>query len=220
MRGYMAMVPDDTKALLKAYDWDDAIPRLLHYALQRIRRNSWKGISGSSQLAQDIVQDAVLKIHTGERSWDPATHPDLFIYLKGVIKSMISHAVLSPQNKRQILESSMSVENETPFLETVSSGLPSPLQNIAAQEAEKDANEFICNLIDYLHDDPPLMKIVECILDDIVKPRDIAQKLNIDINEVYNRQKRLCRAFENFKLTLDKAIKKDTPEGGDRDEQS
>jgi len=216
----MNSIPESTKILLKAYDWDDVTPRLLRYALKKVRFLTWKGIPNSGEIAQDIVQEAILKTWSGERSWIPETHPDLFIHLKSVIKSLISHAVSSPQNTRQIFESSIFPESNTSFFDTVESKSPSPLQNIAKQEDEKEANEFICNFIDYLHDDTPLTKMFECILDGIDKPRDIAKELNIDVTEVYNLRKRLCRAYENFKSDLDKTEKENISEGGDIDGQA
>ena len=199
----MTLIPKTTQLLLDNYDWEDTAPRLLKYALQKVRCLTWKGVPKSGEIAQEVVQEAIVKTFSGERSWFPEKHPDLFIHLKSVIKSLISHAVNSMHNTKHVFESSIYPENNTSFFEKKESEVTSPLQNILEEEAEKEANEFLYNLTDYLHDDTALIKLLECFIDGINKPRDIAKKLNIDIAAVYNLQKRMRRAYENFKSTLD-----------------
>ena len=89
------------------------LPRLLRYAVM---------LTGDSHLAQDLVQDVMVKVHTKWRSVAAADHPHLYV------KTMITRAFISWRRRwavRNVLTSGSEIDGE-------------PVADHAASVADRD----------------------------------------------------------------------------------
>lgn len=64
-------------AFLRKQEWGDLRVELLRFAMPRCK---------SRELAEDLVQDAIIKVMTGDSSFDPSQHPSVARYMMGAIK--------------------------------------------------------------------------------------------------------------------------------------
>ncbi|MBZ0166142.1 MAG: hypothetical protein K8I00_04985 [Candidatus Omnitrophica bacterium] len=186
----MNTIPADVKQLLDQHDWDDTIPRLIKYAVTKIRRLSWYQEQGgqvaAGKMAEDFVMDAIVKIYQGQRQWDPETMPDLLIYLFGVLRSEINHH-------------SHSLENRClHFLDALSDRRQKDAQTA---DTDKMPDGFMEGFLAEIKDAPRLAEVA-ALLAAGRKPAAIAQELNIDVNEIYNLRKVLKRRLENYLTRL------------------
>lgn len=201
----MPEIPDNIRRLLEEHGWGDTMPRLLKFAISRIRRLSWYGKRGGevaiSRMAQDFVMDAIAKVYAGERKWNPETCPDLLKYLIWVIHSDTNHAAQSSENKSTIerddKDEFIKQEMEK-FLEQMQQFIPLPGDYLLKEEQRQQDEEYLSGFIDFLDDDRPLVGIVECIMDGIEKPRDMATKLGVGVQEIYHMKKRLRRRLKEY----------------------
>jgi hypothetical protein len=97
------VVLDERKRqLLQEYPWDEAYPKLVAFAEWLIQGKYWNGnVLPKGQTAESIVRDVIAKTFTEERNWDP-DRGDLFVWLKWVIRSDISHLARSASNRKDI----------------------------------------------------------------------------------------------------------------------
>ena len=82
-------------ALLAAADWASIGVQLTAYAAYVARCYRW-GAGAADAMAQglaaeDLAAVAIRKVWTGERRWSPERQPELLLFLKGVVKSEMSH---------------------------------------------------------------------------------------------------------------------------------
>lgn len=190
--------------LLEAHPWEETIPRLLAHASSKSKRLFWKGIYGGplpeGNEVEDLVYQAIEKVLTGQRQWDPTTSPDLFLFLKGVVDSSLSHLARSWEN-RYVRKETTSVaatdnaedEHGTGIIDCVPATASNPEEMLLQQEDEARCEELFLIIFDSLEDEPLLQKILECLLDDVEKPADIAEKLSVPVKEIYNARKKLQR---------------------------
>ena len=88
---------------IRQADWTRISLRLTLHAAARVKRWRWR--TGNHQdLADglepgDIACQAIARLLTGQRAWDPERHPDLFEYLKGVVNSLVSNLGMSKDNQ-------------------------------------------------------------------------------------------------------------------------
>jgi hypothetical protein len=93
------------KDLIENQDWDDIIKRLTSYANHLVAGNSWlqsrAGLPPGGKGGEDYAMNAIRKLFesekTGKRKWDPE-RVNLFVFLKGVVRSDISTDVESVEN--------------------------------------------------------------------------------------------------------------------------
>ena len=179
-------IPANVKQLLDRHDWDDTIPRLIKFALIKIKRMSWYQQQGghvaAGKMAEDFVMDAIVKVYKGQRQWDPDAMPDLLIYLLGVVRSEIHHH-------------SQSLENRClQFLDTLSPQRQKSAESAADQPV---AEGFLDGFLQDIKDEPQLAKIASLAAAG-KKPRDIAAELHIHVTSVYNARKVLRRRLEEY----------------------
>ncbi|MDD5286787.1 MAG: hypothetical protein PHD54_13105 [Desulfuromonadaceae bacterium] len=196
--------------LLNQHPWEVTIPKLEAHALNKSRRLFWRSIYGGhlpgGKEVVDLVQQSIEKVLYDQRKWDPDANPDLFIYLKGIVDSDINHLADSEDNKLTRSETKLvsgadceGDETEISFFDLKPSDLPSPVEILLQEEEEDLAYKFFWGFHESLSDKPRLQKIVECILDDVDKPADIAQKLGEHVNDIYNARKQLQRRLEEYR---------------------
>ena len=56
----------------------------------RAKRRGVDSVLPEGQEAADLVHEAVEKVLSGERQWDPVSVPDLQVYLTGVVRSGVA----------------------------------------------------------------------------------------------------------------------------------
>lgn len=194
----MAEILPEIRAKLDKYDWNDAYPRLVKFALSRIRGRYWYGNKGNDnaagQQAEDFVSAALVKTYDGTRVWNPQTCSNLLDFLFGVIRSDINHAAESLCNKK-----TTELEAEGNILDQPQQSFSSPRDELEVQEQD----EYLFGFIGFLKDEPVLIKMVEYIMDGILTPKEMALKLGIDVYEVYNHKKRLGRRLKEYRKTKD-----------------
>ncbi len=199
--------------LLEAHPWDETIPRLIAHALRKSRRLFWRGIRGGplpeGNEIQDLVSEAIEKVLTGQRKWDPDTNPDLFLLLRSVVDSDLNHLTDCWDNGAMQSESVTFTEGgcdcsgqEVSIFDRTSSQSATPEEEVLQNEDEARCEAFFWGFYDALSDKPTLQKIVECIYDDTPKPADIAQKLGIPVNDIYNANKQLTRRLKEYQKSM------------------
>ena len=106
MRQATALRMDPTvEQALREVDWADLGVRLTAYAVWKARNLAWRHGRGELSLGartpDDLAADAILKVLSGERGWDPRRGP-LLPYLQGVVDSLLSHAAATPDVSRTL----------------------------------------------------------------------------------------------------------------------
>ena len=80
-------------AALRAAPWPQIRAKLLRFAVSRCK---------SRQRADDLVQDALVKVMSPTSSWNPATQPDVTRYLMGAIMMNLSTDRRSARARRDV----------------------------------------------------------------------------------------------------------------------
>jgi len=153
--------------------------------------------------AEDIVTEAILKIYEGERAWSPDRNPDLLEHLKSIIDSDLNHLAEGSENRTIRTAAVLRSENENgsngvEVIDNTSASDPSPDEEIIKQEDERQSNAFLFAFIDFLNSEKELITVVECIMDGLQKPKDIARKLTMNVLDVNNLQKKMRRRLWEF----------------------
>jgi hypothetical protein len=95
----------DVEETLRGVDWADIGVRLTGYALWKTRNLAWRLGRGELTLGartpDDLAAEAILKVLSGERGWDPRRGA-LLPYLQGVVDSLLSHAAAAPDVSRTV----------------------------------------------------------------------------------------------------------------------
>ncbi len=202
--------------LLESHPWDETIARLALYAKRKMMRLMWRnsreGTPPGGKEPEDIVQEVIARTFDGKRMWDPVKHPDLYPWLQGQVDSLISGLVRSRENRQTI---SITTFEEMPFLEESETETPERL----ALEAEKESEceTVILEILDFLQTEPELKRIVEAILDSPTgapKRADLAAKLDITVEELESRKKRLFRRIDAYKQSTKVLETKGGPTNG------
>lgn len=160
---------DQVKERFKEVNWDDLLPRLLLYTASLVRSYDLKGIS-----AEDIVYSSITDLMSGRRKWP--TNLPLLTALMGIARSKISHE-RELEGRREEVDF-----NEDLFIE----------QERATSNVEE--KEFREKILRAVSDDPKLTRLVEAFFED-PRPQstELAERLGVSIEEVYNLKKRLAR---------------------------
>lgn len=188
------------------------VKRLGAYCRSKTVGRAWYGQSqkGTVSMAagntpEDIVHQAISKTiegaKTGEgRIWDGER--DLFDYLTSVIDSELSNLQRSATNRRLVRAGTLGSDDPADdFLSQVrDQQAQSGEDEMLAAEKEEEANAFVGDFIDSLQGDDFLEGIVGCLIDGM-KPREIAEELNVPIKDVYNAKKRIANRLEKFRST-------------------
>lgn len=161
---------------LDAHNWEASVTKLNVYALRLCKYRGWD--LPVSLDPEDIVIEAVKKVYAGERRWNPEKDPDLFAYMKSVVKSMIGK-LAEPRGRRTNLDA---LKNE---------------RSPADEDEALDYDILHAAISQETRGDPELA-IVYKGLKDGLKPRDIAREYAIPMDTVRNSIKRLRRLVENI----------------------
>jgi DNA-directed RNA polymerase specialized sigma24 family protein len=194
----------EKRHLIEDADWDRLPLELAKYARWLIRRKRWRTGSGNilaeGKCCEDLVQEAVKRALDETRKWDP-TRVDLLMFLKGTVRSVVSHLADCDDNKLTVLglddEGQLGRERdeEVPF---GPKPVPTPEELVLAAEDETRVYRMV---LDAVQGKPELEDIALCLMDGVHKARDIAENTGIEINRVYQLKRQ-------FKTILDSLAKK------------
>jgi len=161
-------------------NWPDLYPRLLLYAVGRLRRLLW---SRARPQCQDFVQRAIEKALSKERSYD--RRKTLFQNLCQIISSDISHEVLSYENKHTVPQDD-TVINLIDYKQN-------PEETTRYGEISRD-------LLCYLGSRDTLAKKIADLMinSDITKSTELSVTLGLSVRQVENAKKRLRRLTEGY----------------------
>lgn len=210
------------KEVLKKLDvglTEELVARLVGYCHMKAARRPWYGtlLEGNVTMAEgheplDIVQRVIEKTiegatcgpGKGRRIWDGRR--ELYDYLTSQIDSELSNLGISWVNRNfrvaSRLEKVTDEGHREAFYESlVDREANDPQDLVLNAEAERAADEFVSGFLDSLEGDPLLTTIVGEILDGAQKPREIAQSLGVEAEDVYKARKRLQRRFDNYRAS-------------------
>ena len=133
---------------------------------------------------EDVVQRVIEKTLSGERHWDPSKGP-LVPWLKDQVKSVIDALATSAPSRREVL----AVERDEEDQEE---------KELAVQPATQEKSlltaERVNALFQAVSDDRDLEEVVEAIMNGCEPtPRHLAAELNVSVQDINNRLKRLRR---------------------------
>ena len=169
----------EEKQLFDQELWESIYPRIYHYALLHVH---FKNLS--EELAKDFVQDAITLFITGKRKWDPEKI-ELLPFLKGVIKSLVSHYINAAYQKRRTVKTKSQDEESIDITESVQSKEPTSQQKLERKEFEN----FLLNEV---KDDEDMQFVLLCLFDEKSRS-EIAKELDFPLNKVDNLLKRIRR---------------------------
>lgn len=188
------MSNDRVLDLLEAANWNEIILDLVNYSLWQARRYKWRS-GNATQLPEgktpaDIAFDAIKKVWSKTRDWDPDRYPNLLSHLKWIVKSDMQHLFLSKEHQitSRMPEFEDGTENDTDYSE-IDQG-PSAEGWLIIKEKEK---KLRAELAVAVKGDEELELLLMCIEDGIVKAEAIALETSWDIKRVYNVKKRFRR---------------------------
>jgi len=206
--------------LLDHADWDNIIPRLAKYALNKLRRldiidNSPLAGKDLTQIAEEQVMDAIGKLWDETVSWDYKKKDDLLIFLKGVVKSQISHLCdteeylkterfpIDPEGRSgehvEIEEALKKANPHEKHAEVMASArFPGPDEVLMEREQEKQDKAAMDALLERLNGDKELEEVVMCIMAGAAKPREIEKEMGVETKHVNNLQKKLRRIYKDL----------------------
>ena len=187
---------EEIRKLLENYEWEEITQKLIDYADIRARRFKWRTESNSDlpqgKKAEDIAQEAILKTFDGERKWNPEKYPDIMIFLRLVVKSLINHLANSQNHRR--LQRFPENENGESLDDTFDLGYsPTP-------EEEVLADETLGKIYEVINGDKELQSIVDAIMSGYTKSNDIANVTGFDINHVYQLRRKLDRRLSKHEI--------------------
>lgn len=190
------------------HPWHLTIPRLRRYARERADRLTWSGVRHGplpgGRLPEDVVHTAIEKVLTGTRAWNPSVQPDLDLFLESIVDSELSHLVESWEHRHVRPAAALPAAGDGPDgtgrdpIGEAPTPAAGPAEAAVRREEAVRQEAFAAEFIASVGDDPVLKRIVECIIADVVKPGEIAERLGIHVTEVYNRRKQLQRRLTDF----------------------
>ncbi|MDX2170059.1 MAG: hypothetical protein SF182_23515 [Deltaproteobacteria bacterium] len=175
----------DIERELRDVDWAAVGIRLTAYATWKARNRQWR-TGRSDALAggrtpEDLAAEAVLKVLSGERAWDPARGA-LLPYLEGVVDSLLSHLADSLDNRIQ--------ERWSDTYDRAADGgaHDDPVERIEALRAAVQRSA-----------QPALLAVLAALAAGCeAKPQALAAQLATSVADVNNRLKRLRRLAQQI----------------------
>jgi len=188
------MIDPEILQKLNSQDWESIIPRLVHYALFRVKVARWRGRQNAilDLEAKDFALKAIALVYTGKRKWNPDQVPDILVYLKGVVHSLVNHHVQSAGARKRQNPILRSTDDDDPL---------DPLEGAPAQEdgplEELERKELEDHLIKWAGTEELLKLVLKCLFEG-KKRADIAIELNLPLPIVDNCLRRIRRALNKF----------------------
>jgi DNA-directed RNA polymerase specialized sigma24 family protein len=169
---------------LNAADWKKILPRLHYYTLNKLQRYTiLQDMFDVRGLSKQFADEAIRLAWEEQRKWNITYYPELYDFLKGVADSLISNFIKS---KEVEITESLPDDDRTDFGE----GSESPEDVLIRKETEME-------MMRILEGDQKAAQVFDCLKDGL-KPREIAEELDWDVQEVYNTIKRVQRKLSDY----------------------
>jgi len=188
---------------------------MLSFALWWASEYRWS--SGSPEILPqgyelaDVVQRIILQTINDERNWDP-DKGELLPWLKDQTKSVIDALAKSASHRKESSLFSDDDDGLTDREEFIAKEIDpsenqdrmSPEEFIIYLEHEQERSERASNissaLFNAVEGDTELEEILEAVMDGVeLKARFLAEKLEVPVEDIYNRLKRLRRKAMSIK---------------------
>jgi hypothetical protein len=197
---------DEILKRLEAADWNDIIIKLTHYSHWRSFRYKWR-TGNPNQLPagmtpKDIALNAISKVWTGTRAWDPDKYPDLFVHLKWIVDSDMNHLFTSMGHMTscRINESEDQDGSELTYNEAIpdpsshlSQSAQTPEDHLLAKEKTEHEEMVKQALFALVKGDEDLELLLLCFDEGIDKPELIAKEMGCDVTKIYTLKRKLLR---------------------------
>ena len=189
---------------MSAAEWEPLYVELVRYAMSLTHNNYWMGVWNGrlprSKDAHDLVMECVEAVLNGTRAEAADPGIPLVAILKMVIKSKVSHLVAGLDNQRtRDVERRDENQDESPE-DAIRDTTALPDEAAARNEDEAQNDKLLSLLMDEFADDPALMGILGCIMEDEDLSRvEMAKKLGMTPDELTNHEKRMNRRLLKFR---------------------
>jgi hypothetical protein len=174
-----------------ALPWKDIIPRVVLFAHRLIRRRAFAGTETS---AEDLAWSAIEKTLSGQRPWD-VKRIGLVEHLMGVVSSDLYNSVRKAAHLslEQLYESAA---------DSIPSDEDSP-EEIAIRRSET------LNVLSFLREkDEKLAELATVtVLFGVTRAEELADLLNLSLNQVYELRRKLRRTLESYGKATDTQVK-------------
>jgi len=201
------MEKDRVIHLLENADWKDIILKLTYYALQRSKIYTWKSGKADQLLGgktpEDIACEAIEKVLSGTRDWNPDKYPNLLTHLQWVVKSDMEHLASSMEHQTtvRIYEHVDGEEGPGDYYETIpDSSLPTPEEVLITREKKNVEEKLKGEFYAMVEGDEDLEELLLYFDEGIDKPETIAAQSGWDISKVYNLKRKLFRKASRLRV--------------------
>ncbi len=176
------------------------LDRLTVYAERKYKRLGWfkdgHFRSPSGQGPEDIAAEAIVRLIQGRRTYDEQKYPDLLVYLKNVVDSIVYHIIKSIDfEKRKSKPYTLTEDGKIEEIE-IENGGDDPSKVLIQKDLVEKINTV---LYEKFAQDDIVLGILECMKAGIDKLSDIAEYLDIKTSYINNAQKRLRREFDKIR---------------------
>ena len=183
----------------------EQLPRVYRQVLARavvlVQRHPLyaRGSNSMGKAAEELAQEAVVRVLDGDRTWDP-TKVELVFFLKEVMRSILNADLKSPAAAKDSLNGDQANESGT-----AGSGADERLGVLddrdrgLARSAEQQLLEsercaaIVDRALDAAGTDPVLGKLVNAIVEGCSKSAEIAQATGLSVDQVYEATRKLRR---------------------------
>lgn len=198
---------EDILRQLKESDWERLTPRLVKYAIFKVRRLEWRtgAFLPKGLLPEDLALEAIRKTFEGVRLWDTLKKPALLEHLKSVVDSDV-HALVSSAEHRL-------TNYSTEIMETLDAGggLSAVAYAVTAEDAliarettgarEQQLNRLLQDLYLACVDDEEELLVLMAYQEaskkhDRVKAALVAKYAGLDEKVARNAMRRLARKVD------------------------
>jgi hypothetical protein len=205
------MLNDDAVLkLLEAANWDNIIVQLTRYAAWHASwykaRTGDPGQLPGGMTPQDIAKDAIKKVWSRTRSWDPEKYPDLLIHLQWIVDSDLNHLFNSKEHlttnrineseeekeeSKELTYNNLMQSSSSPLNENIH--YKTPEERLIIQEVNEREEKIKKELYALVKGDEDLELLLSCFEDGIDKSELIAKEMGWDVTKVYNLKRKLSR---------------------------
>ena len=208
MRRALMLSDNEVLERLQSADWKNIIIKLTRYANWHASWYKWK-IGNPGQLPggmtpQDIALNAIKKVWSKTRAWDPEKYPDLLVHLQWIVDSDISHLFESKVHTAtdRIFESEEEESAELTYNNIIhSSSAPlnegfhtkTPEEHLILREDKEREEKVKKELYALVKGDEDLELLLMCFDEGMDKPELIATEMGWDVTKVYNLKRKLSR---------------------------
>jgi len=190
---------DDAELMIRVQGGDEAALGALMERWELPVKSLVGRIVLNASEAEELAQEAVVRVLDGDRTWDP-TKVDLVFFLKEVMRSILNADLKSPAAAKDSLNGDQANESGTAgsgaderlgVLDDRDRGLARSAEQ-QLLESEKCA-AIVDRALDAAGTDPVLGKLVNAIVEGCSKSAEIAQATGLSVDQVYEATRKLRR---------------------------